>query len=805
MAITAIGPTAAGGVQPIVKDGYSLTYYPDVNNDALQKEGKPPVFYYKPMAVEIARKDGREDGDLMFNLIRFAGVQTGDTTVGVAAGDQREVAGGVLSFTVTSAPPNYILENGQQQIIDMYQGKSDFFWGIRSNVRPVFRPVPIVSNVTMVSNLSPDSDGSVPMPENSATAGGTAEGPDGQRARYALQTFRNYPVPPMITRRGFSARNFGRTRSGELEPWFWNLQGQGNGSIDPMGRNAYSALVGAYPAAIMWQAFHGAYSPIFVQQALKIKFWAPLVEIKIKGNWKRIFDHFSAHATGRYLWFSGDIKAEFNNLRISGDIEVEVNVDPTIPGAQDMSEYIEKRTELVYKTFEEQAKGAIFGPAPEVEAAQASSGGGLFGIWGAGLALKYRRDQASVNLSYHEKRQMAYLQDDVIGGTLEGIYDAIQDNPASERKYFTSVYLDDWPRKIGRVIKPVVRWPKPEQNWAGEPVAFVSAQVGYPNTKGELMWVGKEFNKSQPTDFSWNFAITQKEEADVQNPPQGWKADKTYVKRKVHMMEAPDQAENPFVQIQIEENVIDLDPGDHGTLMDDVTLEVRADSAGKLRIGPIDMTAYLEDSKQKVEVTFKAVDESGRDISRFPPVKLAWNYDDQEKPRFWSIFSGDDTLMPYFKYQVRCIVKGSFFSKGMEWTGPWVDGAGNGPISIFLPYPDDEGVTVKRTYNPEITSPAQPASPPSGTNDAPPATEPATPAAPPDAPPARGKNQADDAEEVFEIGTWKLEGATDAAGSARSASKVPPAAGAATTAPPADAARSAGQTEEIEVTSWNLE
>ncbi|HMQ62354.1 MAG TPA: hypothetical protein PKE06_16880, partial [Flavilitoribacter sp.] len=127
MAITAIGPTAAGGVQPIVKDGYSLTYYPDVNNDALQKEGKPPVFYYKPMAVEIARKDGREDGDLMFNLIRFAGVQTGDTTVGVAAGDQREVAGGVLSFTVTSAPPNYILENGQQQIIDMYQGKSDFF------------------------------------------------------------------------------------------------------------------------------------------------------------------------------------------------------------------------------------------------------------------------------------------------------------------------------------------------------------------------------------------------------------------------------------------------------------------------------------------------------------------------------------------------------------------------------------------------------------------------------------------------------------------------------------------------------
>ncbi|ATB33292.1 hypothetical protein [Melittangium boletus] len=44
MATIALGPTFAGGLQPIVEEGYELIYLPDVNNDALQREGKAPVF-----------------------------------------------------------------------------------------------------------------------------------------------------------------------------------------------------------------------------------------------------------------------------------------------------------------------------------------------------------------------------------------------------------------------------------------------------------------------------------------------------------------------------------------------------------------------------------------------------------------------------------------------------------------------------------------------------------------------------------------------------------------------------------------
>jgi hypothetical protein len=41
-------------------------------------------------------------------------------------------------------------------------------------------------------------------------------------------------------------------------------------------------------------------------------------------------------------------------------------------------------------------------------------------------------------------------------------------------------------------------------------------------------------------------------------------------------------------------------------------------------------------------------------------------------------------------------VKGSLFTKGMEWTGPWVKSIGNGPLIISVPTMEDEGVVVKR-------------------------------------------------------------------------------------------------------------
>ncbi len=703
MATTALGPTMAGGIQPIIKDGYELIYYPDVNNDALQNEGKPPVFYWLPNYVHIARKDGRQDGDLMFLMLRFAGRQTSEANIGLEEGESREVAGGVLGVTTTAAPPDHVLEEGQQEIINMYQGKVDYFWGIRSSVKPIFRPVVITANHTSISNLSPNPDGSVVQPVSGTPATpATPTNPAAPAAPVAPNRqvrYETVPVPRFITQQGFTTRSFDKrnVRDGNLDPWYFNMQGQGNGSIDPMGQNAYSGLMGVYPASILYQSFKMAYTPVRVCQAMKVKFWVPIIEITIKGNWEKIFEHFSMNAKGKFLWFSADIKAEFNNMRISGGIEVDVKVDPTIPGADKIQEYVDKKTDLISQKFMEQAKGIIFDPPqPNVQAAEASSSGGLFGLWGAGVALKYRRDSTRLNLNYHEKRQLAYLQDHVISSNLEGAFDEMKKDPEAEKKYFVTVYMDDWPRKLARIIKPVVNWPQPAINWAGEPVSFLSVQVGYPNTAGEIDWVGHIFDGSGSPTETWKVETTQKAAADVSNAPANWTPDKTFIKRKVHMLEPPDPIANPFVRVQIEDNEIDLDPGENGSMVNDVTLELRADEAGRVRVGPLGLNVALEDNKQLVEVTFQATDENGADLTRFPPQKFIWNNLDQESPRFWSVFSSDATIRSFFKYQVRVIVKGSLFTKGMEWTGPWVRSIGNGPLTVSVPSTEDEGVVIKR-------------------------------------------------------------------------------------------------------------
>lgn len=669
MATNAMGPTMAGGMQPIVEEGYELLYLPDINNDGLQREGKAPVFYWLPNSVHIARKGGAENGDFLFNLIRFAGVQSAETTVGATA--NREVAGGVLSFTATSAPPDRVLQISQQKILQQWTANPDFFWGIRSRLAPVFRPAIITSNITTISNISPIANRGVPTFVRAPRDGAGRPG------------FRvvNSPAPlalPATVREGPVADT-------NLEPWYWQMQGQGSGSIDPSGQNAYAALIGAYPTAILWEAFRGTASPIVVIQNLKMKVWSPVVELTIRGKWDRIFEHFSAAVSAHYLWASADIKVELNKMRTNGTIEVDVKVDQTLPGADKIAESIDKRSDLVYQKFMEAAQKMIFEPPqPNVQAAEASSGGGP---WGVGVALKYRRDETHLELNYHETRQFAYLQDHTISSSLEGMYNEMKRDPSAEKKYFLSVYLDDWPRKLGRVVKPVA-------NWQSQPVAFLSAQVGYPNTRGELLWTGTVFQKTDGDTATWKIGITQKERADVASPPPGWEPDRTFIKRKVHLQEPDDELANPFVRHQIEQNVIDLDPEPNGTVLNDTTLEVRADSAGRIAVGPIGLDAVLDDARQSVEVTLEPTDDRGQPLGR-EQVRFRWQFSDQDQPRIWTVFTGDPALRPFYRYKVQVFVKGSLFNKGQSWEGQWVAANGNGPLTVVVPQPDSPGVVMR--------------------------------------------------------------------------------------------------------------
>ena len=690
MPVQAMGPTYAGGTQPIVKGGYAVLYLPDVNNRELQDHGEAPVFYYIPNIVRMARKDGPESGDYLFNLVRFAGTG-GDGVIG-GGGD---VAGGVLTFSVTGALPEDVRRQAESEITARFQGSADTFWGIRSPKPPMFRPAIISASTTTVSNVAPTSKG-LPTLEVTPARGGR-----GQRSvikAYGMPRSRKDARPmPVLTPRDGAAPAAGDgadeatpATDSNLDPWYWEMHGNGAGSIDPTGTHAFSGLIGAYPAAICWEAFHGTASPLIVIQTYKLKVWSPVVSLTIKGNWDRIFDHFSAAASARYYWASVDLKAEFNNMRINGTIEVDLKVDQTLPGADEIAKRLDEKSDLVYEKFMEAAKKVIFDPPqPDVEPASAS-GSGLSELspWGAGVALKYRRDETHLELEYHETQQFAYLQDHTISSSLAGMYDDMRRDPDGERKYFLTVYLDDWPRRLARLCRPVAAW-------GDHTVEFLSVEVGYPNTSGELQWEGHSFAGGEGQDGTWKFQTAQKRLEDVSDAPAGWKPDLTYVKRKVHLAEPPSEIEDPYRRIQIERNVIDLDPEPSGQLLSDTNLEVRADSAGRLAVGPIELGVVLTDETQTVEAVFEPVDPDSNEPVGMGQVRFRWDQDDYDRDRTWMVFTGDPAFRPFYRYKVIVTVKGTLFEAGRSWEGPWTQASGNGPLVVNVPRPDGAGVVTR--------------------------------------------------------------------------------------------------------------
>ncbi len=118
----AIGPIFAAGFQTVTKSGYPILFLPDANNDALQREGKSPVYHWLPNAVRLAQKD---NGDFKFSFLHFVGVRNEDTNVG-ATGTQ-EVAGALAGFSTTSSPPASVLQQASDDLINQFRGSDDYY------------------------------------------------------------------------------------------------------------------------------------------------------------------------------------------------------------------------------------------------------------------------------------------------------------------------------------------------------------------------------------------------------------------------------------------------------------------------------------------------------------------------------------------------------------------------------------------------------------------------------------------------------------------------------------------------------
>jgi len=728
--VTPIGPLFAGGNQLVTKSGYRINYWTDAHNIELQRTGQSPVYYWLPEGVRLIRK---ANGNLAFSFIHFSGIRSSSTTIG-EIGDGSEVAGAMLTFSTMTAPPDDVLAEAHATLKEQVRNEANQIWHWNGVRDPSFTFIPIVSNNCTLSNTLPGADGSVSGPAQPPR--GKALNPHAPRGiiRQSPSDIMLRSMPRTVPLRGVSRSN--------IDPMLVHMDGTGPGPINPFVAKPYGALLGSIPSAVAYAGFHDTGTgPIFVTQNMDVRVVSPVMTIDIMGDWSRIQEFYSGAVSASGFFWDVDIKSTFESMRTQGIVEVHTFVDESLPGAKEMKEYMDKRSDLVYQKFSEMAKQTIFDPVPFTEKpAEAQQGGGGFltsFFGGAGAAFKMRKQRISLHLDYHETREIAYIQPYQVGGTLDGVADDIRADPAKDKVYFTKVDLGDWDRKIVRVAKPVINWANPETKWVGEPVAFVDVQFAYPNAEGALQWDGHVFNQGEGPSTQWNTAVAMKKEEEVTNPPPGWKPDKLYMKRVIHFTEPPSPLENPYARIQVETNSVDLDPGEYGTLDDRIAVEVRAESAGALAVGPVNLGINLTDDTQVIEVTLRALGKrlDGKDRD---PVKFTYKNADQNEPRYWMVYTGQPDFEPKFEYSVRVIVKGTLFSDGMEWEHKQpIQTGGSGGLTISVPKQNSPDVTTRAVplyaYRKAIGEEPVAAPPPAGHVPTPP---PPTPTGPSHVPPA---------------------------------------------------------------------
>ncbi|MEU6430600.1 hypothetical protein ABZ860_32295 [Microbispora sp. NPDC046973] len=686
------GPIMAGGFETVTLNDagveYSLVFLPDKHNDELQAQGANPVFYWLPERMRLARKP---NGDLRLSFLHFLGVQDGQTNLGVAPGQTRETSGGVLSFAMTGAPPEGVLRDAHKQILErMQQGSRDRFWQVkpgvadRSTIADI-RPIPIRSSTLRL--MITDQDG---------TQGGNAG-----------------------------------------DPFFVTAQGAGNGSLIPTAEHPFVVNLGTFAAAQVEQGLLGTEVPIAVTADLTLPLWAPITRLHMTANWERVFSHFTAQANASWWWSSVDLKATWNTLRMNGDIKVELEMDRTIPGADNKEAMVTKYIDMLVAMWLDQAKQVIFQPMPEVQDPGPPKSGGLLNLFGwgfgAGFNLNFRQDRVEIANSFTFEVDEMYAQPSTMGGNVDGVADLLAAHPELKSRYLRTLYLDNWERKITTVCRPVIKWPDPDHGVSGDPVKFASVQIGYPGVNGEIAWSAHDFlppPRPQEVDATTDvhgegapvgettplapassatlvyasgatsevfFARqTQKKAEEVAGAPEGWRPDKVFVRRTIQFDEAPSALDDRFSRIIVEANEVDLDPGPFGTLTDSLNVAVRADNAGALVLAPISINRDLTASNQIVEVQVQPKGE-GPDGGERPIVTFTFTMADtgeNYKERRFALYTGQPGRPPAYRYRARVIIKGTLFEDGDEWIGPWTDGEGSGDLSVRVPKKTDPGVTV---------------------------------------------------------------------------------------------------------------
>ena len=606
---------------------YQLNIFPDLFNEQLRKDGKPLQFYYLPDEPRMAKND---NGDYMFHFTRFAGVLTADDNIAAASTGQVEVAGGVLAFTSTLKIPDSVIQAAIDQLKHNAQNNPQYnnarLFMMSPGEEVVLGVVPIVDNLVSISNLTPEniSDPATQKPDN---------------------------------------------------PWLWKMQGEGKGTINPVGHNAYTAMVGQYPAQIIEAAFRGASSPVFIHNALKHKFYTGAFTASIHGDWSAIYNHFSTDVKAQYLWAKADVQLAFNSAVKNGIITKKVIIDTEVLTTEQEKNY-EAQVDKVFDKFLDMAQKTIFDPQPpKIDNAKAADPTPI----GVSLALKFQHDETHLTLDFNEEIDETYIKDNVISAHLMGFYDLLKNDSSQEQKYFDTVHLDEGFRKIHVIASARAYWPDASGN-GGDPIEQLVLQVGYPDSSGAVVYKNSGLyldNASATKSTNLAPALWTKDnksriiifDFERQNnlPPD--QQNVIYVKRTVRYQEKS--------CVEIPGRTVDF-PEEKTT---EHSIEVKADALGVLHIGPVQLDTKLDD-RTKAMVTFKKANRN--------PETMRFAVDNISQPQFFEAWTLHPEDALNWSYQVQMIIESKVAGvPGINYTGDETPMVGSVPLVALVPMPPD--------------------------------------------------------------------------------------------------------------------
>ncbi|WP_343330952.1 hypothetical protein [Polaribacter staleyi] len=448
----------AGTVEILLKeeDGadYAVLFSPDPNNILLRENNQAMQFYYYPKNPRLAKFP---DDRFKFSMQVFKS-EADETTV-IGAEGLEEEAGGYTTLTTTIDLPEALLKIAIDKLKDKLHkefnnNRTSKLFGLFSFKKGVdrdfnetnVRPIQLVENNINMHIIGEDGD--------------------------------DKPF-------------------GGMNPWSFNVQGDGAGSTFGLGENAFSILMGRNSASLVKSALENGNNNLVVENAIRYKGYLPTTTIKTTVNAKKVHNYFSAKSNVNFAFVDINWEHEYEKIRTEGGIVSEVITDEQFSSDERKTleeSLLTKQREFAFEILKKQIFDVAdkeFTPAEAPE-----KRGGLFNIFrwkgSVGVSLKSGKQIREVDFTDEIKFSAIEVMDSKISGSLDPLTDLTGDAAKEDlKKYITEVRLDEDFQKVQIITSlngGLIKLDRDGDIINDSPVSQVSIEVGYPNSRGNIVW-----------------------------------------------------------------------------------------------------------------------------------------------------------------------------------------------------------------------------------------------------------------------------------------------------------------------------